>query len=77
MIPPRPAIKSALNALPLVKVDANSKDCAICIDTIEAGLQATQLPCQHLFHRDCITHWLSNRRNISFSLPIMSPGATS
>ncbi|KAH7282168.1 hypothetical protein KP509_35G016200, partial [Ceratopteris richardii] len=59
-------VESILDALPLVKVDPNSKadlECEICIDTIEAGSQATQLPCQHLFHRDCIIHWLSNRTN--------------
>ncbi|KAH7287668.1 hypothetical protein KP509_32G068600 [Ceratopteris richardii] len=38
-------------------------DCSICLESIHnqdnPSSTATQLPCRHLFHRDCIAVWLS------------------
>lgn len=32
--------------------------CAVCKDQITLNAQAKQLPCQHLYHSDCITPWI-------------------
>jgi E3 ubiquitin-protein ligase RNF115/126 len=33
-------------------------ECTICKDEFAAGVSATQLPCSHLYHRECIGEWL-------------------
>lgn len=35
-----------------------SKDCNICIESYTAGDTIVQLPCEHIFHRNCISNWL-------------------
>lgn len=32
--------------------------CSICADQFEVGTCATQLPCKHWFHSDCLYSWL-------------------
>lgn len=37
----------------------DSVECAICMDCMKHSKTiVTQLPCKHLFHRDCISSWL-------------------
>ncbi|KAJ7955483.1 RING/U-box superfamily protein [Quillaja saponaria] len=36
----------------------NTESCAICMVDFEVGMEATKLPCLHLYHRDCINKWL-------------------
>jgi len=35
--------------------------CAICTDPISIGKPAKQLPCNHLFHENCISTWFCRR----------------
>jgi hypothetical protein len=53
-IPPFPASEAAIGALPKRKVDENV-ECHICLSDID---EATVLPCNHLFHEECICKWL-------------------
>ncbi|OMO78076.1 Zinc finger, RING-type [Corchorus capsularis] len=58
-----PASKSAIEALPSVKITKNHlnsefNQCAVCMDEFEEGAQAKQMPCKHLYHKDCIFPWL-------------------
>ncbi|KAK8617465.1 hypothetical protein V6N13_080381 [Hibiscus sabdariffa] len=58
-----PASKSAIEALPSVNItknDLNSEfnQCAVCMDEFEEGTEAKQMPCKHLYHKDCILPWL-------------------
>merc|ERR1712137_373727 len=39
--------------------DQDSSVCAICLAEIHNGGPAVSLPCQHSFHRQCVTKWLS------------------
>uniref|UniRef100_A0A453Q901 RING-type domain-containing protein n=3 Tax=Aegilops tauschii subsp. strangulata TaxID=200361 RepID=A0A453Q901_AEGTS len=32
--------------------------CAVCMDDFLLGAAAKQLPCNHVFHKDCILPWL-------------------
>eukprot|EP01018_Ginkgo_biloba_P002821 Gb_25688 [translate_table: standard] len=34
-------------------------ECGVCIDLIEPGMTARQLPCLHLVHSHCILKWLT------------------
>lgn len=35
--------------------------CAVCKETVSVDEEAKQLPCDHLYHADCITPWLQIR----------------
>merc|ERR1719183_2542206 len=34
------------------------EECNICLETICKGDTLRRLPCPHVFHRDCVDHWL-------------------
>jgi E3 ubiquitin-protein ligase RNF115/126 len=59
-----PTAKAAVAALPDVAVSADmmaadgGAQCAVCMDDFELGAAAKQLPCNHVFHKDCILPWL-------------------
>ncbi|KAE8703096.1 RNF181 protein [Hibiscus syriacus] len=58
-----PASKSAMDDLPSVKITKNHlnsefNQCAVCMDEFEEGSQAMQMPCKHLYHKDCLFPWL-------------------
>ncbi|KAE8668295.1 RNF181 protein [Hibiscus syriacus] len=58
-----PASKSAIDSLPSVKItkdllNSNSNQCAVCMDDFEEGIEGKRMPCEHLYHKDCILPWL-------------------
>ncbi|CAN4087869.1 unnamed protein product [Withania somnifera] len=58
-----PAAKSAVAGLPDIKItaellDSDSSQCAVCKDTFELGEEGKQMPCKHIYHKDCIMPWL-------------------
>ncbi|XP_073001735.1 E3 ubiquitin-protein ligase RING1-like [Typha latifolia] len=57
-----PAAKSVVGSLPDVKVSeemmATNEECAVCKDAFEVGEAAKQMPCKHVYHKDCILPWL-------------------
>lgn len=58
-----PASKSAVQALPTIKVDeamlkSDLAQCAVCKDDFELGTVVKQMPCKHVYHDDCILPWL-------------------
>ncbi|XWS57837.1 hypothetical protein CRYUN_Cryun09bG0208200 [Craigia yunnanensis] len=52
-----PAQKEAVEAMPIVTVEENVQ-CSICLEDIEIGSEAKEMPCKHKFHSGCITLWL-------------------
>ncbi|WOK98394.1 hypothetical protein Cni_G07105 [Canna indica] len=58
-----PAAKSAVSSLPDVKITSellasDDAQCSVCMDTFEMGNESKQMPCKHIFHKDCILPWL-------------------
>ncbi|KAH0692382.1 hypothetical protein KY285_019479 [Solanum tuberosum] len=58
-----PASRSAVEGLPTIKVDeelmrSELAQCAVCKDDFEMGLDVKQMPCKHVYHKDCIVPWL-------------------
>ncbi|KAI4313192.1 hypothetical protein L6164_026190 [Bauhinia variegata] len=69
-----PAAKSAVEALPTVKIESKDEAlvCAICKDLVDVGDMAKKLPCGHKYHGDCIVPWLGSRNSCPvcrFELP--------
>ncbi|KAI9250315.1 hypothetical protein BY458DRAFT_26846 [Sporodiniella umbellata] len=59
---PPPASEQVIESLPKRELSEKEKsqeaDCAVCKDTFERTEQVIQLPCEHIFHDDCIRPWL-------------------
>ncbi|XP_020588755.1 E3 ubiquitin-protein ligase RING1-like [Phalaenopsis equestris] len=58
-----PAAKTAIASLPDVKIAqdqlaSDEAQCAVCKESFEIEEMVKQLPCKHLFHKDCILPWL-------------------
>ncbi|KAL3502283.1 hypothetical protein ACH5RR_036732 [Cinchona calisaya] len=58
-----PASKISMEGLPNVKVDESMMkselaQCAVCKDDFELGIEVKQMPCKHVYHKDCIMPWL-------------------
>lgn len=52
--------------LPVMRVEGELPDCAICLCSMEVGEEMIALPCQlivnHSFHSECIKPWISKNR---------------
>lgn len=60
-----PTAAAELQAMPVLKVceedlDAESNECTICLEKLNAGESALRIPCGHLFHEDCVRTWLQS-----------------
>lgn len=59
---PPPASRSSIDAMPTVKITRrhlhSDSHCPVCKDQFELGSEARQMPCNHLYHSDCIIPWL-------------------
>lgn len=56
-----PATVSSIETLEKVKFEkglSNMEECRICLDRFQDGVQVSRMPCQYIFHGDCITTWL-------------------
>eukprot|EP00742_Colponemidia_sp_Colp-10_P001642 GILJ01001761.1.p1 GENE.GILJ01001761.1~~GILJ01001761.1.p1 ORF type:complete len:298 (-),score=34.81 GILJ01001761.1:233-1030(-) len=61
---PPPASRDARFNIPVITVDTHEKEtCAICQEAFPINSKAKQLPCQHLFHFDCILPWLEQHNS--------------
>ncbi|KAH6799970.1 hypothetical protein C2S52_000434 [Perilla frutescens var. hirtella] len=59
---PAPAPDSAINAIPTIKIAPThietDTECPVCKEEFKVGMEARELPCNHIFHSDCIVPWL-------------------
>lgn len=59
---PPPASRSSIDAMPVVKITQrhlrSNSHCPVCQDKFELGSEARQMPCDHMYHSDCIVPWL-------------------
>ena len=65
-----PARTLAADGMP----DAHLITCAICMDDLEVGDAVLELPCCHLFHRECLAEWLAQKNECpSCRRPVRAP----
>ncbi|XP_059172918.1 E3 ubiquitin-protein ligase RNF126-like isoform X2 [Physella acuta] len=57
-----PAQKEKIESLEKIQIDQThiekTLQCSICMDDFELGIEVRKLPCDHLYHSDCIIKWL-------------------
>ncbi|KAJ4891986.1 RING-H2 finger C2A [Raphanus sativus] len=64
-----PASKSAIEALPVIEiapthlVSDSQSHCAVCKETFILSSEAREMPCNHIYHPDCILPWLAIRNS--------------
>ncbi|KAJ0764379.1 putative transcription factor C2H2 family [Helianthus annuus] len=62
-----PASKAAIEALPVIEIQeihvSKESHCAVCKDPFELKAEAREMPCEHLYHSDCILPWLNLRNS--------------
>lgn len=62
---PGPASEQDINNLPRKNITEemlgpeHTAECSICMDEVNIGEEVTMLPCNHWFHHQCISAWLS------------------
>ncbi|KAF7833624.1 putative E3 ubiquitin-protein ligase RHC1A [Senna tora] len=59
---PPPASHSSIDAMPTIKITQthlrSDSHCPVCKEKFELGSEARQMPCNHIYHSDCIVPWL-------------------
>lgn len=59
---PPPAPRAAIDAMPTVKISRmhlrSDSQCPVCQEKFELGSEAREMPCNHIYHSDCIVPWL-------------------
>lgn len=59
-----PASTEAIHSLNTLKLqqndfaDTNQNQCCICLEDFHEGVNVSAMPCQHIYHNDCIVQWL-------------------
>lgn len=60
-----PASKSSVQSIPTVKITCSSEPliCPVCKDEFLVDAEAKRLPCNHIYHGDCILPWLAQHNS--------------
>lgn len=62
-----PASKAAIESMPTVEIQeshiCDEINCGVCKEAFELGVHVKKMPCQHLYHSDCILPWLALRNS--------------
>ncbi|KAG2290602.1 hypothetical protein Bca52824_050206 [Brassica carinata] len=70
------------HALPTVKIAqrhlrSSDSNCPVCKDEFELGAEAKQMPCNHVYHSDCIVPWLVQHNSCPVCRQELPSGASS
>ncbi|KAM7527754.1 hypothetical protein LguiB_031164 [Lonicera macranthoides] len=62
-----PASKAAVESMPTVVIleehVSTESHCAVCKEAFVLGSEAREMPCNHIYHSDCILPWLNLRNS--------------
>lgn len=75
---PPPAARSSIDALPTIKISQRhlrgDSHCPVCKERFELGTEAREMPCEHLYHSDCIVPWLVQHNSCPVCRLELPPG---
>ena len=57
------AIMDLLPSSIVTEKKEEDSNCIICLSDMNVGDNVTSLPCLHVFHTDCIKHWLESKNS--------------
>ncbi|KAG2670934.1 hypothetical protein I3760_14G109700 [Carya illinoinensis] len=64
---PPPAPRSLIDSMPSIKITQahmrTDSHCPVCKERFELGTEARQMPCNHIYHSDCIVPWLAQHNS--------------
>ncbi len=67
-----PASKEVVKTLPMLEINSEEelnkipeieKDCSVCKEMFKLGSKIVRMPCDHLYHDECILQWLELHNN--------------
>ncbi|NXK13202.1 PJA2 ligase, partial [Herpetotheres cachinnans] len=72
---PPPATKETIDCLPHIVITDNGQEqcCTICCSEYVEDEIVTELPCHHLFHKLCVTHWLQKSGTCPVCRHVLAP----
>jgi len=57
-----PASEDAINGCPMIEITEmhveKKESCSICMEEFKLQEKVMELPCQHMYHKDCVVTWL-------------------
>lgn len=79
---PLPASQSSIDAMPTIRITGahlrKDEHCPVCKEKFDLGSEARQMPCDHIYHSDCITPWLQQHNSCPVCrLELPPPGTLS
>ncbi|KAF8007100.1 hypothetical protein BT93_K1182 [Corymbia citriodora subsp. variegata] len=64
---PLPAARSSIDSMPTIKILQkhlrSDSHCPVCKEKFELGSEARLMPCNHIYHTDCIVPWLEQHNS--------------
>lgn len=64
---PAPASHSSIEAMPTIKITQahirSDSHCPVCKERFELDSDARKMPCDHIYHSDCIVPWLAQHNS--------------
>ena len=61
----QPTLKTVLESLPTVIIDSarvgSEAKCSVCLEFFFLDNSAVSLPCEHIFHAECVIPWLQRQ----------------
>lgn len=77
---PPPAPRSAIDSMPTIKITQShlrtDSHCPVCKDQFELGTDARIMPCNHIYHSDCIIPWLVQHNSCPVCRHELTPQAS-
>ncbi|KAJ3683786.1 hypothetical protein LUZ60_014013 [Juncus effusus] len=80
---PPPASRDAIDSLHVVRIEQRhlngELNCAVCKERFVIGTEGREMPCEHVYHEECIVPWLEQHNSCPvcrYELPAQGSGSS-